>query len=63
MTAKAFKDNVDYLNKRAFKTKLNIIDNVASKSVQDYLESKNIGIQLVEPQNHWVNSTERAIQT
>ena len=41
---KSFKDNVNYLNIRGFKAKLNMIDNAASKLVQAYLEAKNIGI-------------------
>ena len=35
MMVKSFKENVDYLNKRGFKPKFNIILNVASKAVQD----------------------------
>ena len=58
-----FKQNIAYLTKRGFKPILNIINNVASKSVQAYLEAENIGNQLVEPQNHRVNSDEWVIQT
>ena len=42
---------------------LNIIDNVASKAVQAYLEAENVGIKLLEPHNHRVNAAEGAIQT
>ena len=42
---------------------LNIIDNMASKEVQAYLEAEKVNIQLVEPHNHRVNAAERAIQT
>ena len=58
-----FKQNITYLTKRGFKPILNIIDNVASKAVQAYLESEKVNIQLVEPHNHKVNAAERAIQT
>ena len=58
-----FKQNIAYLTKRGFKPILNIIDNVASKAVQSYLEAENVNIQLVEPHNHRVNAAERAIQT
>ena len=51
------------MTKRGFKPKFNIIDNVASKAVQAYLEEADIGIQLVEPHNHRVNAAEQAIQT
>ena len=50
-----FKQKITYLTKIVFKPILNIIDNVASKSVQAYLETKNVKIQLVEPHNHRVN--------
>ena len=58
-----FKQNITYLTKRGFKPILNIINNVASKSVQAYLEVEKVNIQLVEPHNHMVNEAEQAIQT
>ena len=58
-----FKQKITYLTKRGFKAILNIIDNVASKAVQVYLEAENVNIQLVEPHNHRVNAAERLIQT
>ena len=60
---KALKYNVKYLNKRDFNPKFNIIVNVASNLVQDWLGNNNIGIQLVVPNNHRVNDVERVIQT
>jgi hypothetical protein len=59
----AFKTQVEYLAKRGFKPKFNIIGNVASKAIKKYLEEAKIGLQLVEPHNHCVNAAERAIQT
>ena len=58
-----FKQKITYLTKRGFKPILNIIDNVASKAVQAYLEAKNVNIKLVEPHNHRLNPSERAIET
>ena len=58
-----FKQKITYLTKRGFKPILNIIDNVASKAVQAYLEAENVSIQLVEPHNHRLNAAERTIQT
>ena len=60
---RVFKQRVKYLLKRGFKPKFNIMDNVASKAVQRFLEENDIGLQLVEPHNHRVNVAERAIQT
>ena len=59
-----FKTNIAYLKERGFKPTFNIINNVASKAVQTYLENKaHIKIQLVEPHNHCVNAAECTIQT
>ena len=58
-----FKQQITYLTKRGFKPILNIINNVASKAVQAYLESEKVNIQLVEPHNHKVNAAERVIHT
>ena len=59
----AFKKNITYLTKRGFKPSFNIIDNVASKAIKEYLEEEDIQMQAVEPHNHRVNAAERAIQT
>jgi hypothetical protein len=59
-----FRDNIIYLEARGFKPSFNIIDNIASKAVQNYLENKTqMKIQLVEPHNHRINAAKRAIQT
>ena len=51
--------NTAYLKERGFKPRFNIIDNVASKVVQHYLEKEEeIKIQLVEPYNHRINAVE-----
>jgi hypothetical protein len=60
---RVFKEKIEYLTKRGFKPTFNIMDNVASKTVQKFLQDEDIGLQLVEPHNHRVNAAERAIQT
>jgi hypothetical protein len=62
-TITVFETQIQYLTKRGFKPTLNIIDNVATKTIQTYLEANDIRIQLVEPHNHRVNAAERTIQT
>ena len=58
-----FKHNIIYLAKIGFKPIYNIIDNVATKAINTYLESENIKVQFVTPYEHQVNAAERAIQT
>ena len=59
-----FKGKIKYLTKRGFKPRFNILDNIASKAIIEFLKEEcNIGIQVVEPHNHRVNAAERAIQT
>ena len=60
---KAFKDVITYLTNRGYKPKINILDNVASKTIKTYLQKEKIQLQLVEPHNHRVNAAERAMQT
>ena len=60
---RVFQQKITYLEKRGFKPTFNIMDNVASKAVQTFLESEDITLQLVEPHNHRVNAAERAVQT
>ena len=59
----AYKDIYEYLTAANQKPSLNIIDNEASKAVTTYIKSQDVDWQLVEPDNHRVNATERAIQT
>ena len=56
-----FKQNITYLSNRGFKPVNNIIDNVATKSIDTYLESDSIKVQFVMPYDHRVNAAERAI--
>ena len=57
------KNNIEYLTTRGFKPSFNIMNNVANKAVQMYLTKEKMKLQLVEPHNHRVNATKRAIQT
>ena len=58
-----FTTMIEKLTKKGFKPVLNIIDNVATKAIKNFLEANKIDMQLVEPHNHRVNAAERAIQT
>jgi hypothetical protein len=59
----AFQDIYTYLTERGFKPKLNVMDNQCSRAVQAYIKSTGAEVQLVNPDDHWVNAAERAIQT
>jgi uncharacterized protein YgfB (UPF0149 family) len=39
------------------------MDNQCSRAGQKYIKSTGADIQLVNPDDHWVNAAERAIQT
>ena len=57
-----FSEKLEYLKKRGFKPRFNILDNIASKAIIKYLkEEAKIGVQLVEPHNHRVNAAERQL--
>ena len=58
-----YEDMYDYLKARNCKTKLNIMDNEAFKDLKRYITNANVNYQLVEPNNHRVNASERAIHT
>jgi hypothetical protein len=52
-----------YLKEKGYKPKLNVMDNQAIKGIKAYLTPQQVSLQLVEPHNHRVNATKRAIQT
>ena len=60
---KAYKEMYEDPEARGFKPTLNVTDNECSKAVQNYITSQNVNYQLVEPDNHHANASERAIQT
>ena len=39
------------------------MNNMASHVIKEFLKSKNIGMQLIEPHNHCMNTVKSAIQT
>ena len=53
---KTISKQVTYLTEKCFKPVLNIIDNVASKTIR---LKKDIELQLAEPHNHQINEVER----
>ena len=59
---RVYGDMYMYLKARNCKTKLNIMDNEASKAANRYITNANINYQLVEPTNHCVNASERTIR-
>jgi len=60
---KAFDDVFSYLESKGFKPKFNVFDNEASHAITEYLRNKDIKWQFVPPNEHRVNTAERAIQT
>ena len=60
---RVYKDMDDYIKARNCKPKLNIMDKEASTAVKRYIINANVNYQLVEPNNHRVNTAERAIHT
>ena len=57
----AYKEIYEELEAKRFKPTLNVTDEKYSKAVQNYITSQNVGWLLVEPNNHPVNATKRAI--
>jgi hypothetical protein len=53
----------ELLESNGYKIKLNVMDNQACCIIKNYLISKQCDLMLVEPNNHQVNTAERAIQT
>ena len=59
----AYKKNFDKLTAKGLRVKLNIMDNQATKNIKKFLTKEQCKLQLVEPHNHRMNASERAIQT
>ena len=55
--------NFEFLVSKGYTLKINVMDNQATKAIKLYLTPQQCCLQLVEPGNHHVNNTERAIQT
>ncbi len=60
---KAFRQQFKLLKSKGHKIRLNVMDNQACTVVKKYLTTKECKNMLVEPNNHRVNTAERAIQT
>ena len=52
-----------HLKKWGLKPILNVMDNVASKNITEFLEQENIRLQLVEPHNDYVDVVKCVMQT
>ena len=59
----AYQNIIQHLTKRGFKTRLQRLDNEASKLFQDNIDKQQIQWQLVPPGNHSRNAAERKICT
>jgi hypothetical protein len=51
------------LTDHGLQPRLNILDNEASKAIQNAIRKTGANFQLVEPNNHRVNTAERAVRT
>jgi hypothetical protein len=59
----AFKEVIEVLQTHGYHPALNVMDNECSTTVERYIWSEKINIQLVPPHNHRANAAERAIAT
>ncbi len=60
---KAYKEVFKTLEAKGYKPKMNVMDNQATKYIQQFLTKEECDLQVVEPHNHRVNAAEQAIQT
>jgi hypothetical protein len=59
----AYTKIISILKSGGYHSALNVMDNDCSATVEKYIWSKLINIQLVPPHNHWANATKRTIAT
>jgi len=59
----AFREVITTLKTGGYHPALNVMDNECLATVEKYIRSEQINIQLVPPHNHRVNAAERAIAT
>ncbi len=59
----AFQSKITYLTNQGFKPRFNVMDNIVSTAIREFLENEGIKLEIVEPNNHRINTAERAIQT
>ena len=60
---RCYKDMYAFVEKRNCKPRLKIMDKEAARSVKNFITKKHTKYQLVEPNNHRVNTAEREIRT
>jgi hypothetical protein len=58
-----YKQQYNMLESKGYKFKLNVMDNQATQVIKKFLDTKQCGLLLVQPNNRCVNAAERAIQT
>ncbi len=58
----AYKTYFEELTAKGFKPQLNIMDNQATNHIKKILTKNKCKLQVIEPHNHCVNATKRAIQ-
>jgi hypothetical protein len=59
----AFADILANLNARRYAPTLNVMDDKCFKTVEAHIPNNHMGIHLVPPHNHRVNTAKRAIAT
>ena len=58
-----YKTQLEFLESKGFKIKLNVMDNQCTKQIKKIITDKGCELMLVEPHNHRVNAAKHAIQT
>jgi hypothetical protein len=59
----AYKEVFEMLDAKGYNSLMNVMDNQATKYIQQFLTKKECDLQVVEPHSHRVNAAEQAIQT
>ena len=57
------KEIYDYLKRKKFNPILHVMNNECFKLIQEHIQNIHVTLQLVKPNQHWVNAAECAIQT
>ena len=60
---KVFEEVFNDLKENGYNSTLNVTDNQTTRPITAFLQTKKCKWQFVEPSNHRVNATERAVQT
>jgi hypothetical protein len=59
----AYQSQLELLEEKGYKMRLNVMDNQASNVVKKYLTTKGCQNMVVEPNNRRVKAAEQAVQT